>query len=689
MNDEPRSTTAAALAAAGDLDSARDVGALDRAAEAVHRKLGATRTGLVERLIYGPAPPLAELGSGAALARRAAGTERPVVDAALACLARGEAFTADGKLSAALRGAVTRERAFGYTVGSDFGGAGASYGELAAVEEALAANGLGALAVEISGQLTIGAGALIAYGDAEQRHTFLPLVASGRPMAFGLTEVGVGVNAKKVQAYVEEQPDGSWRLFAEGAANKLWITNAVHGGLVGIVARLGRQGAGIGLFVVELPARDIASGDCEFRCEPSGVAAFIANANSRLHFKNFPIPKANRIPADGVEVLFYCLRMGRCMLAAMAAGYQRMLARDASHYAMRRLGVGGAVIRHEIPRLNLGRILGGALQARALAYLALAQDAAGVDLAGLRDLTKSAAAGTGVESMLAAEHVLGGRGFHGGSRVNEARVNLHLFGIVEGEDDLILMGMVRDVTQRFVERHLGPLLGVLQAANTAPDGGKLPEERRLLRISPHTIGRAPARSAHMLARLLLRPELWRLGAWIAANACSDLLRWPLRALPARWLGRYLALPAALRGHARYAERELRALRWSYLRLSLFYQLELTRAQIPLQRLGKRIEHLVSMLAVCHHAADADASTVQVAVLQSELLRAKYRALRGASGIAAMQRLRRAAAAVGQSIETGACELLDDVDPEPFAHSWEADDAGPAARIGIPAASRVR
>ena len=370
-------------------------------------------------------------------------------------LARGEAFTADARLSAALRKTVAAEKAFGYTVPAEFGGAGASYGELAAVEETLAANGLGPLAVEISGQLTIGAGSLLAYGDDRQQRTFLPLVAEGRPMAFGLTEVGVGVNAKKMQAYVEEQADGSYRLFAEGSANKLWITNAVHGGLIGIVARLRRDSPSMGLFIVELPRADVvqdAAHDYEFRCEPSGVAAFVANFNSRLHFRNFPLPKTSRIPADGVEVLFYCLRMGRCMLAAMAAGYQRMLARDASHYALRRSGVGGPVIRHEMPRLNLGRILGGALQARSLAYLSLQQDADGVDLAGLRDLTKSAAAGAGVESMLACEHVLGGRAFHGGSRVNEARVNLHLFGVVEGEDDLILMGMVRDVTQRFVER---------------------------------------------------------------------------------------------------------------------------------------------------------------------------------------------------------------------------------------------
>jgi alkylation response protein AidB-like acyl-CoA dehydrogenase len=672
MTSDQPSTTARALAAAGDADSARDVGALDSVAQAVDRKLAPTRTGLVERLIYGPVPAVAELQAGGGMAGDVAGSERAVVEAALGSLARGEAFTASGRLSAALREAVAAQRGFGYTVPAEFGGAGASYGRLAAVEEALAANGLGPLAVEISGQLTIGAGSLLAYGDAEQRRTFLPLVAEGRPMAFGLTEVGTGVNAKKIQAYVEEQADGSYRLFAEGAANKLWITNAIHGGLIGIVARIGRDGAGIGLFIVELPAENVAPGggrDYEFRCEPSGVAAFLANFNSRVHFRNFPVPKANRIPADGVEVLFYCLRMGRCMLAAMAAGYQRMLARDASHYAQQRLGVGGPVIRHEVPRLNLGKILGGALQARALAYLSLQQDAEGVDLAGLRDLTKSAAATAGVESMIAAEHVLGGRAFHGGSRVNDARVNLHLFGVVEGEDDLILMGMVRDVTQRFVDRYLGALLGVIQSVNVARGGGKLPDDQRILRIGAATLLHHPVRGSTALLRLLVQPKFWRLAGWVLGNAAGDLVRLPLRLVPAGFLPRYRGLPPPLRRYARFAERKLRMLRWSYLGSSMYFQLELTRAQIPLQRLGKCIEHLVSMLAICHHAARGDASMQQVAALQAQLLADKYRAIRIVTGLLAMQRTRGAVAAVAASVEEGRCSLIADVAPQSFGHPW--------------------
>jgi alkylation response protein AidB-like acyl-CoA dehydrogenase len=246
---------------------------------------------------------------------------------------------------------------------------------------------------------------------------------------------------------VEPKPmSGGWRLFAYGGSDKLFTTNARHGALVAIVARIGQQGKRLGLFVAELPEQDVVNdvdgADYSFSFRSSGTEAFAANFNARLSFDNFPIPADNRIPADGVEVLFYCLAKERCMQAAMAAGYQRMFAVDALHYARQREGVGGLVIKQELPRLALGRMLGGALMSRALAHLSLAQDTAKVSLAGLRELTKSAAATSALESLIACERVLGGRAFDGNSRISQARYNMHLFGVVEGEDDLILMGMV-------------------------------------------------------------------------------------------------------------------------------------------------------------------------------------------------------------------------------------------------------
>lgn len=671
--DRTLSTAAQALLAAGDAESARDVGALDAAAAQAAARLGRKKRGLVERLIYGPLPDAGELQSGALSAQNAARRGEAVVAAALSCLQRGEAFTADGKLSTALRQAVAAAGAYGFTVPAAFGGLGGRYVELALTEEELAANGLGALAVEISGELTIGAGSLLAYGSPSQQRTFLPLIAEGQLMAFGLTEVGIGVNARKVQAYVEPDPaTGGFRLFADGDRNKLWITNATHGALVAIVARIGQAGRQVGLFVLRLPDRDLGPADGvdhEFRCTPSGADAFHPNFNARIHARNLPIPAEGRIQADGVEVLFYCLRMGRCMLAAMSAGYQRMFAADAAHYARQREGVGGKVIRHELPRLALGRMLGGALQARALSHLSLQQDADGVDLAGLRDLTKSAAAGTALEALIACERVLGGRSFDQQARVSKARGNMHVFGVVEGEDDLILMGMVKDVTAAFTDRYLAGLLGVIQSINNGPDGRPLPAGQRLLRLSPATLFTAPRRLLQATLRLLGQGSFWRLAGWVLGNGLLELLRLPLRLAPVDWIPRYQLLPAPLRRHARAAEQRLRRLRWTWLGINLWFQLELTRAQIPLQRLGKVIEHLVSIVVLCHHARLQDETQQRAAALQCELLLARARAIRLLSDLPGLERLRRLVGAVGEDIETGRVSMLRDVEPEPFAHPF--------------------
>ena len=671
FDQDKRSAAAEALAAAGDKAQAEDIAALEAASERAQSRLGNTRKSLVERMIYGPRPGIGELCSGAdRMSDSGHSAADAILDTSLGLLVGGQAFAADRKISGKLRKAVAADGAYGFTVPAEFGGKGLDYSKLATLEEGLAANGLGALAVEVSGQLTIGSSALLGYGTEKQRSTFLPLIADGTLIAFALTEVGVGVNAKRVQAWVErDDAAGCWRLNAEGACSKLYITSAAHGGLAAIVARKGRKSREIGLFIVRLPESDV-DGDYGFRCVSSNVSAFAQNINSRVSFRNFPIPLEQEIEGDGVEVLFYCLRMGRCMLAAMCAGFQRMMAADALSYALQRDGVGGKLIKHELPRLRIATILGGALTAQSLAHLSLAQDSEGTDLAGLRDLTKSASARYALESLVACERVIGARSFDNDSRITEARPVLHAFGIVEGEDDLIRLGMVKDLTASFTGNYLQGLLGVLQEVNSDRDGRPVLEDQRIYRLGIGTLIKHPGRALRALGKLAVNSGTWRLAGWMLTNGLKDIVAAPLRLVPTRLLPRYRAFSGRLGQNLRFAERGLRQARWMYLLLNLVYQLDLTRAQLPMQRLGKRIELLVAMAAVSAHASRLDESVQRIAELQAELIKNELSSVSGLRALVSLRKMRNSLSEVTHDLESGSCSLINDVEPQAYAHPWD-------------------
>lgn len=671
MTMKGKSAATEALAAAGDHQQAQDVGALDEAMSSAAQKLNITQSSLVERLIYGPQPDLSELSSGA-VEMNAARTKQAddILETALNLLESGQAFEADGKLSNTLREEVAKKNAYGFTVPAEYNGLGLSYNQLAIMEESLASNGIGALAVEISGQLTIGSSSLLGYGDENQKSTFLPMIAGGRITSFALTEVGVGVNAKKIQAYVEKDEENNcYRLFAEGAANKHYITSAIHDGIMAIAARIGKGGKKIGLFVIELPKEDIDNGEYSFNIVSSNSDAFKSIYNTRITFSNFPIPLENEIKADGVEVLFYCLRMGRCMLTAMCAGYQRMMAADSVNYAIKRLGVGGPIIKHELPRLRIGKMLGGALTSQALSHLSLSQDSKGVDLAGLRDISKSFAASSALDSLISCERVIGGRSFDKNSRVTEARPNIHVFGIVEGENDLILMGMIKDITSKFTSENVASMLGVLQEANMK-DGEPVDKKDRILKIDLKTFLKYPGRCTAATFKLLKSPGLYKLAGWIVGNGLAEIPKVLGRLVPLSMKSRYSEIPAELRPYVAYAERNLRKTKWTYLGMSLYYQLEQTSAQVPIHRLGKKIELLVAMLALCAHASKLDKSQQSVAALYSEVLKLEVEAIQVLKGLSSTENLRKYLKVVGDDAQNGESTLIKDIKPEAFAHDWQ-------------------
>ena len=359
------------------------------------------------------------------------------------------------------------------------------------------------------------------------------------------------------------------------------------------------------------------------------------------------------------------------MLTAMCAGYQKMMATDSVNYATKRLGVGGYIIKHELPRLRIGKMLGGALTSQALSHLSLNQDANGVDLAGLRDISKSFAASSALESLISCERVIGGRSFDKTSRITEARVNIHVFGIVEGENDLILMGMIKDITSKFTSKYMSSMLSVLQEANM--NGTEQVDKKdRILKIDLKTFLKYPLRCAIATTKLLFKPGLYKLLAMIVFGAIGEIPNVLGRLIPLSQKSRYSDIPDDLKPYVAYAERNLRKCKWLYLGISLYYQLEQTSAQVPIHRLGKKIELLVAMLALCAHASKQDKTQQSVAALYSEILKIEIEGIQILKGLSSTENLRKYLKEVGDDAQNGVSTLIKDIKPEVFVHDWQTE-----------------
>jgi hypothetical protein len=232
------------------------------------------------------------------------------------------------------------------------------------------------------------------------------------------------------------------------------------------------------------------------------------------------------------------------------------------------------------------------------------------------------------------------------------------------------MGMVKDITARFTSNYLQGLLSVLQEINTQADGSALPEQQRIYKLGAGSLIKFPGRTLKAIGKLMVKKDFWRLMGWVGVNGLKDIGSLPARLVPTAMLSRYARLPGNLGEHLRFSERGLRNCRWIYLLYNAFYQLELTRAQIPMQRLGKRIELLVAMAALCCHASRLDTSTQHIAELQAQLIKIDLKSLSCVGSFATIKTMRDSLAQITTDLESGECSMINAIKPQPFAHPWD-------------------
>jgi alkylation response protein AidB-like acyl-CoA dehydrogenase len=186
------------------------------------------------------------------------------------------------------------------------------------------------------------------FGNAEQKARLLPVLARGEKIsAFALTEPGAGSDLSALRTTATLRGD-----HYEVTGEKLFITNAVPGRLIGLVVILDGRPA---VLIAELPPHETD----EFRLVHYGLYALKNAYNHGLRFNRFKVPKENLLvppTGDGLTIAYHGLNLGRLSLCASAAANMRLFLANLLPWIKFRKTYGQAIETRELVKRRLARL---------------------------------------------------------------------------------------------------------------------------------------------------------------------------------------------------------------------------------------------------------------------------------------------------------------------------------------------
>jgi alkylation response protein AidB-like acyl-CoA dehydrogenase len=228
----------------------------------------------------------------------------------------------------------------GIPIPSEFGGLGGSFVTYVKVVEEVAkacASSALIVAVQELGMLPI----MIA-GSDEQKHRFLPKIASGEHLAaYALTEVSSGSDALGSMRTRAERRGDKYVLNGQ----KIWITNGSVADIVCVFAVTDPEAGsrGVSAFVVEKDAPGFVVGKKEKKMGIRG------SPTVELVFDNCEIPVENRLgeEGEGFKIAMRVLDKSRPGIAAQALGIAAGALDYANNYAKERIAFGKPIGQHQ------------------------------------------------------------------------------------------------------------------------------------------------------------------------------------------------------------------------------------------------------------------------------------------------------------------------------------------------------
>ena len=293
---------------------------------------------------------------------------------------------------------------FGVCTPPEYGGAGFdSLCLVLAIEEISKVDASIGVMLSVTNSLT--QGALIRFGNEDQKKTYLPALASGEKIgAFCLTEANAGSDASAVKTSARREGDmyvlnGTKTFVTNGSIADVFIVIAVTD------ADAGKNG--ISVFIVEKGAKGLSVGKKENKM------GLRASATTEIVFDGCEVPATNLLgqEGDGLRIAYTLLADSRIGIAAQALGIAEGAFDESVEYANVRVQFGHPISKFEAIQFMLADMRTDIEAARLLTYRAAVLKDSGADVLNEASMAKLFASEASFRCVHKATQIHGGYGY--------------------------------------------------------------------------------------------------------------------------------------------------------------------------------------------------------------------------------------------------------------------------------------
>jgi acyl-CoA dehydrogenase len=247
--------------------------------------------------------------------------------------------------------ALTKAGWLAALIPQDFGGSGLGLTEASVIMEEI--NRAGGNSGACHGQM-YNMGTLLRHGSEEQKHKYLPQIASGdlRLQSMGVTEPSTGTDTTRIKTTAERRGD---RYVING--QKVWISRVQHSDLMILLARttpladVKKKSEGMSIFIVDL-REAIGHG---MTVQP--ILNMVNHETNELFFDNLEIPAENLIGEEGqgFKYILDGLNAERTLIAAECIGDGYWFVDKVTDYAKERIVFGRPIGQNQGVQFPIAR----------------------------------------------------------------------------------------------------------------------------------------------------------------------------------------------------------------------------------------------------------------------------------------------------------------------------------------------